>query len=414
MHFFRILAAALLATTLAGHGHAQEPSEHDLKAVEQAMSVSAERQKQFEEQAKAAVAAEAELSNRLVALAETAADHERKRAIAEERQGKLKAEIASVNLDLAARQDVIAEVLAGLQRLEHNPPPALVVAPDDVLGALRGAMVFGTIVPELRREAQHLHDQLAALKALRERLETETREADEALIALTQSRLDIKTVIIEKQALARQSVEDLAREKQKAEELALKATSLKDLLARLADERMKAEAKRTADENARLQAEQRAKEQAARPRIAFAKALGQIPYPVQGQVLRRFGEDTGLGSTLDGIVIATLKDAQVLSPVSGKIEFAGKFRSYGQMVIVNPGDNHLILLAGLDETLASFGQSVKAGEPVGRMGEKPGAIGLSNGLTNQLAPVLYVEFRKNGNPVDPAPWWIGARQEAMR
>lgn len=414
MHLSRLTAALCLATLLATAAMAQAPTAQDLQNVEQELTVSAERQRQLEEQAKAAVAAENELSNRLVALAETAAAHERKRAKAESRQTKLKAEIATINLDLAARQDVIAEVLAGLQRLEHNPPPALVVAPDDVLGALRGAMVFGTIVPELRREAQHLHDQLSDLKALREKLETETRDADQALIALTQSRIDIKTAMAEKQALARQSVEDLAREKQAAEALAMKATSLRDLLAKLADERAKAEAKASAEEKARAEAEARAKELEALPQIAFAKAQGQVPYPAQGQVLRKFGDDSGLGSTLDGIVIATLKDAQVLSPVSGKVEFSGKFRSYGQMVIINPGDNYLILLAGLEEALASLGQTVKVGEPVGRMGQKPGTLGLSNGLTNQSAPVLYVEFRKNGNPVDPAPWWVGSRQEAMR
>ena len=69
---------------------------------------------------------------------------------------KLAKEEIILRADLAEKQEVLSELLAGLQRLEQNPPPALVVEPDDVLAALRGAMMFGTIVPELRGEAEIL------------------------------------------------------------------------------------------------------------------------------------------------------------------------------------------------------------------------------------------------------------------
>ena len=385
-----------------------------MQAVETDLALSKQRQLELEAQAKEAVAAEEQLSNRLIALAETAAEQERKSALATEREAKLKTEIAAINLDLASKQDVIAEVLAGLQRLEHNPPPALVVAPDDVLQALRGAMVFGTIVPELRRAAKELHDQLATLKDLREKLVIEVKDLAEAQTALAKSQTDIAQLIAEKQALAKTSAAQLLEEKQRTEALASRATSLKELLARLAEEKAAAEARQSAEEKARAEAKRKLEEQQALPKVAFSKAQGQVNYPVQGQLIRTFGAENGNGGTLDGIVINTLTRAQVTSPVSGKVEFAGKFRSYGQMVIIDPGENYLVLLAGLDETLARFGQTVKAGEPIGQMGEKPGALGLLNGLTNLTTPVLYVEFRKNGNPVDPAPWWAGATQEAMR
>jgi septal ring factor EnvC (AmiA/AmiB activator) len=221
-------------------------------------------------------------------------------------------------------------------------------------------------------------------------------------------------LIAEKKALALSSRAELAAEKKRAEELAEKATSLKQLLEDLAIEKAKAEAKQSAEAKARAEAERILQEKALKPAMAFSKSQGQLNFPAQGQILKLFGAETGLGSSVDGIVIATQKQAQVISPVAGKVEFAGKFRSYGQMVIVNPGEGYLVLLAGMDQTSAQHGQSIKAGEPVGTMGLKPGKLALSNGLTQVSTPVLYVEFRKNGDPVDPAPWWIGNRQEAMR
>jgi murein hydrolase activator len=413
--FHRLSALSLMALVAsAGLAVGQEEQAQQLEAIEQDITVSAERQKQMAAGALAAVEAQDQLANQLVALAETSTSQERKLTSVEKRQNKLKAEIASINLDLAAKQDVIALILAGLQRLEHNPPPALVVAPDDVLGALRGAMVFGAIVPELRNAAQTLHSQLSNLKSLREQLSQEADDHAEALTALALSRSEVKRLIAEKQGLALSSQLELTVEKKRAEELAAQATSLKQLLQSLAEDKAIAEAKQSADAKARAEAERVLQEKAAQPQMAFSKAQGQLNYPAQGQILKVFGEVSGLGSTLDGIVIATTKQAQVTSPVTGKVEFAGKFRSYGQMVIINAGEGYLVLLAGLDQTLTQQGQSIKAGEPVGIMGEKPGKLALSNGLTQLGTPVLYVEIRKNGDPVDPAPWWIGNRQEAMR
>ena len=416
MNLLRSLSALSLIALMAQAplAMAEEPQAEDLAKVENELASSASRQAELLAEAKFTVAEQDQLSSQLVALAETAGVQERELATVEKRQVKLKTEIAAINLDLAAKQDVIAEILAGLQRLAQNPPPALVVAPDDVLGALRGAMVFGTIVPELRNAAQALHDQLADLKSLREKFEIEARQHDESLVALNASRADINKLIDEKKALALSSKQELGLEQKRAEELAAKAISLKQLLAALAEDKAIAEAKQSAEAKARAEAERLAEEKAAMPQMAFSKSQGQIDFPAQGQIVKRFGDDSGLGTRIDGIVIATAKQAQVTSPVTGRIEFSGKFRSYGQMVIINPGEGYLVLLAGLEQTQASHGQSVKAGEPVGTMGSKPGPIATSNGITNMTNPVLYVEFRKNGDPVDPNPWWIGIRQEAMR
>ena len=346
--------------------------------------------------------------------ARTVATQEQALVEIEARLKVLKAKTAKLNLELADNQDVLSEVLAGLQRLEQNPPPAIVVQPGDVLQALRSAMMFGAVVPELRGAAETLQAQLVELESLQSQMAEQAIGKQQALAALATSRLDIKQLILAKKSLALSSNKGLEAEKKRAVELAEKAKTLKQLLASLAAERSKAAAEQTAVTKARLEAERRQQEKAAAPAMAFSLAQGQLAYPAQGQILKTFGADNGLGDRLDGIVIATSSTAQVTSPIDGRIEFAGKFRSYGQLLIVNAGEGYLVLLAGMEQILPAAGQSVKAGEPVGVMGQKPAGLAVANGLTNQSTPVLYVEFRKNGDPVDPTPWWAGNRQEATR
>ena len=276
-------------------------------------------------------------------------------------------------------------------------------------------MVFGAIVPELRHMAQKLHDQLAELKTLRETLDIEIKQHDEALTSAEciphrnqcpdRRKESIGFVLAAGTGVRTQTRGGTGRQSDEPE-----SSFWQDLAA----EKARAEARLTAEAKARAEAEKRLQEASLQPEMAFSKAKGQIKYPADGKIVGTFHQDSSIGGRLDGIVIATAKQAQVISPVTGKVEFSGKFRSYGQLTIINPGEGYLVLLAGMDQVVATHGQSVKAGEPVGTMGEKPGQIATSNGFSNLTTPVLYVEFRKNGDPVDPTPWWIGIRQEAMR
>lgn len=415
MKFPPLLVAATLALLcgVAAPAAAEEkPSPSDLLAVENALEQSELRQKDLDAQRSGALMEEEKLSAELVAVARKLRDGEQAVAAAAERIKSLEAGKARLGLDLAARQDVLSEVLAGLQRLEQNPPPALVVNPHDVLGALRSAMLFGTLAPELRQAAGELQEKLVDLVGTETRLRDEMAAQDKALASLTTARSEMTRLAEEKRALAATLNLDLEAEKNKSLALADKAKTLRELLDRIAELAAKEAEERAKREAARLAAEQRRKALAAIPRTDFADLKGQLAYPADGRIAKDFGEDTGLGQPLDGIVIATGPAATVTSPAAGLVEFAGSFRSYGEMVIVNPGRGYLILLAGLGRLNVAPGQPVKAGEPVAAMGEKPVAMALAKDLTLATTPMLYVEFRKNGEPVDPRPWWSATQPQA--
>jgi murein hydrolase activator len=420
------------------------PTAEELASVETALARSKARQEELAASQKAALREQDEMSDKLVTMALNTSDQEQGLARTELRLKKLTIELAKAKLSLATRRDELSKLLAGLQRLQQDPPPALVVNPDDVLQALRGAMMFSAVVPELRAKADSVRANLKTLNDLKTSLDVETHDHTLALQTLAESRIQITNLIAQKQLAAETADKDLATERKSAEVLALKAETLRDLLAKLAEARAKAEAekaaalvaeqKRQAEEVARLSAEQQklAAAQAKRdaeakakiqaeaeaaanpPLMAFATAKGQLQLPVAGTLLKAFGADTGLGHALPGLAFKTGVNASITSPVAGKVEFAGAFRSYGGLVIINPGDGYLVLLAGMDKILTATGQSVKAGEPLGGMGLKSAELAISNDLTNQNFPVLYVEFRKNSDPIDPSPWWAANSREAMK
>lgn len=136
----------------------------------------------------------------------------------------------------------------------------------------------------------------------------------------------------------------------------------------------------------------------------FSTLEGSLVHPVVGEVTRGFGEDDGFGRKSEGMVFASRAGDLVTAPADGRILYSGPFRSYGQLLILNAGDGYHIVLAGMREIDVDVGQFVLAGEPVAVMGSRRLASAGSRDLP-PTEPSLYVEFRKDGKPVDPDPWW---------
>jgi septal ring factor EnvC (AmiA/AmiB activator) len=148
-----------------------------------------------------------------------------------------------------------------------------------------------------------------------------------------------------------------------------------------------------------------------KPAIPFEQAKAQLPLPAQGKRVLAFGEriQTG-GGRSKGIVVETRHGAQIVSPTDGWIVYAGPFRAYGQLLIINAGAGYHIVLAGLSQIDVQIGQFVLAAEPVGTM---PPSLRRSASVGASSAPVLYVEFRKDGRPIDPEPWWMTGQQKVQ-
>lgn len=144
-----------------------------------------------------------------------------------------------------------------------------------------------------------------------------------------------------------------------------------------------------------------------KPAIPFHLAKGQLPLPALGKRILAFGDKTQFGRISRGIAIETRHSATVIAPADGWIVYSGEFRSFGQVLIINVGGGYHVFMTNLARTDVEVGRFVLAGEPVGAM--SPNVVGTSN-----AAPILYVEFRnKDGQPIDPTPWWADGSQKVQ-
>lgn len=385
----------------------------ELDAVTRDIALTKDRQEELRREIEALENDDATLNETLIGIGQRVQALEGELDRTGRRMSALSNNVAAIRASLGERRQLLAEVLAVLQRMGHRPPPALLVRPEDALAAVRSAILLGAVVPNLRQAADALTADLGQLISLRTEIGREWDRLKTDAVSLAEDRTRVQFLIEEKKRKRSASAEALAGEKRRALALAEQATSLRDLIALMEKEIAAATRASTAADKAaaasrrnRLDKKATAVGEAGRlaPAVAFADARGLLPKPANGQVIRAFGDKDDLGATSQGISIATRPNAQVNSPVDGWIVYAGPFRSYGQILIINPGGGYHILLAGMERIDVELGQFVLAGEPVAAMATPQLASASAQGIGAAL-PVLYIEIRKDGASIDPAPWW---------
>jgi septal ring factor EnvC (AmiA/AmiB activator) len=445
------LAAWLAAAPPEAHSQSTPPDSAEVKRQLES------RRRSTEEAISSEQAEIANRNKRLVEVAGTIQDREGKLTVIESRLMTLETQERSVRDTLAARHGQIAALLAAMQRLGRNPPPVIITRRQDALEMVRSAMLVARAFPGLRAQAEELAGELNNLvRVLTEvRAERDKHQAETA--KLTDERRQIASLLEEKrQSLAERhkELEDIRRQ---SNEIARTVTDLNQVLRRLDQEvaqrtglgayeeqqKELAQAPPVAPQatprppaaapappgqpepetrtaaispppRSAVQLEPRAGPISANPgriapSIAFPQAKGMLPLPAQGKRALSFGERTSNGRISQGVVMETRPGAQITSPCDGWIVFAGPFRSYGQILIINPGNGYHMLIAGLSQIDVQLGQFVLAAEPVGTMATGRPA------QSSETGQVLYIELRKDGRPIDPDPWWMSnAKTEIAR
>jgi septal ring factor EnvC (AmiA/AmiB activator) len=398
-----------------------------IKQREQELETTRAQQKsasELQEKLKADIAAigqdRSKLNQQLIDIAAQVRGVETRIGDAETRLRPLDSREQQIRSSLDSRRSEIVEVLAALQRAGRRTPPALLVRPEDALQSLRTAMLLGSVVPELRARAEKLAGDLSELVTLRKTIATERDRlaVDRDKLREDQPRL---AALIEERQRKQSSIEkDMEAEGARAIALSRQVDSLQGLIAKM-EQDLKSAAKAAA--TASLQGTPAtpngkpnlgALKDPARmsPAIAFASAKGLFAMPVNGVKIREFGGSDGAGGVERGISLATRAGAQVTTPCDGWVVYAGPFRSYGQLLILNAGGGYHVLIAGMERISVNIGQFVLTGEPVATMGSKSQVASIL--AANASQPVLYVEFRKDGTPIDPGPWWAANEGEKVR
>jgi murein hydrolase activator len=392
--------------------------DQELDAARTQQRVSAETQAKLKREIGAIGDDRRTLNQQLIDTAGRVRDVEASIDAAETRLKQLDDQDRLFQTSLDERRSVIVEILAALQRVGRQPPPALLVQPEDALQAVRTAITLGAVVPAMRAEADALAGDLTDLVRVRSDIAGEHQRLSQSLEVMAREQLRLNMLIDErqkKQAIAEQALD---AERQRAADLARQVDSLQDLITKL--EAGLDNASRAARLDARAIEEDATRPDLAAlkdpgrlaPAVAFVDTRGHLRLPVNGVRIREFGASDGIGGTQKGLSIAARAGAEITAPCDGWVVYAGPFRSYGQLLILNAGGGYHVLLAGMDRISVDLGQFVLTGEPVAVMGSGSQVSAAIASGTKQ--PVLYVEFRKDGTPIDPSPWWATNESEKVR
>ncbi len=401
----------------------------ELRGMENSLETSQDQRQKIEAEIALIRADRAKLTAALLNATKDVNATERKISETEARLDTLTGSEDAIKRSLTGRQAVIAEVLASLQRMGRKPPPALLAAPEDMLAAIRTSMLLGSVLPEMRSETEALASDLSDLLQLRQSIASERERLSNDVAKLRAERQRLAALVEARQSALFAAEKALDTERERALELAKQAASLKDLIARMETEISAAARGAEAARKADAMRQQRAAETApsadstrnapfkdpARlaPAAAFADTKGLLPFPVNGIIQRGYGSRDAYGAPEKGLLITTRSEALVTAPCDGWVSFAGPYRSYGQLLIVNAGQGYYIVLAGMDKINVNVGQFVLAGEPVAVMGDSSVKTAAAIAV-GAVEPVLYVEFRKDGVAIDPGPWWAKAEMQKVR
>jgi murein hydrolase activator len=388
--------------------------EQELQAARDAQSKSSDTEASLKREIEEIGADRGKLNQALIDTASRLRDVEAKIAATEDRLKPLDQNERNIRKSLDGRRAVIGEVLAALQRIGHRPPPALISSPEDALQAVRTAMVLGAVLPEMRQAVAALASDLTGLIAVRKQIAAERERLNAEVASLTAEQTRMTALVDERQKQQAEREKALQAEQGRAADLAHQVDNLQELIAKLEQGLDPAtQAAREApppDSRTALAALNDPGRLA--PAVKFASLRGHIPIPVNGIKLKEFGAPDGIGGVEKGISLATRAAAQVTAPADGWVVYAGPFRSYGQLLILNVGGGYHVLLAGMDRISVDLGQFVLTGEPVAVMGNTSHIAAVLAAGSSQ--PVLYIEFRKDGTPVDPGPWWAAGEGEKVR
>lgn len=287
---------------------------------------------------------------------------------------------ATLTRNFEAQRDSIGRLLGVLATMEANAGALLLLHPEGALASARSGMVMADVTPALEAEVLRLKAELTELADLRQLQLAAGDTLAAGLAAAQAARTELSQAMSDRTDLPRRYLDDpeaLRNLMDSVDTLDAFASGL------------------TPDPNGST---------------SFSAARGQLDLPVLGEVLRRPGEADAAGTRRPGLTLATEASALVTAPWPATIRFVGPLLDYGNVMILEPGDSYLLVLAGLDVLYGEVGTVVAAGDPLGQMGGVKAVIGefltpAADGSGGRRTETLYMELRQGAKPVDPMPWF---------
>ncbi|MBI2233777.1 MAG: peptidoglycan DD-metalloendopeptidase family protein [Micavibrio aeruginosavorus] len=334
--------------------------------------------------------AESELEGsrkKMIALGKDLQQSEQALSALEEKVAALQAEQATLTQKLQSDYGSMGNLVLALQRIRRMPTETLIIRPGAPLETAQSALLLQSILPAIGKRAENLSADLARLEAIGTALEQDRAKTASTAEALKAQKDEMQALLQKRQKLYRSTRTAYDEQAEAVARMAAEAENLQQLVSRIE------------------QSEKPVREPLQEEKVRRSSRGGKPPPlpggawqpPVGGSIATAFGARDDIGAESEGIRIAARPGALVTAPAGGIVRFAGTFRNYGNMVIIEHDRGFHSLISGLSRIETAVGRKISAGEPIGSL---PGTGAGS-------PPRLYYELRHNGKPVDPAAKFPG-------
>ncbi|HCI48406.1 MAG: hypothetical protein A2621_01760 [Alphaproteobacteria bacterium RIFCSPHIGHO2_01_FULL_41_14] len=264
---------------------------------------------------------------------------------------------------LLSQQKKISRLILLLRTLKAEAPSHIIRSDEQSPHVLRNFSIFQCYVRALHKEMQTLQKELSALKQTKEQTSQRKAELNEKLATYQKKYAHLEDLLRQKKSQIQKTLSQRKETEDKAQKLAKRSSSIADLIKHLEKDQTSF------------------RKPSAVPTISLLS-------PTQGPIITPFNQKTSQNPDGSGVVFRARAGSHILSPVSGKILYAGPFRRYNKILIIGFQKTYSLLLTGLDRLDVSVGQEVHAGDPLGL-------------LPTEDKNYLYLELRNHGVPIKP-------------
>lgn len=397
-----LVSAAMVGAVLMP-GAAPASTSGKLEKIEDKLSKEKQRVKDLKAKAAQLKSEAADLRQEMIAAAARTQEQEALITNLEDQLVALRKDQDDRKRDLNKSSEKLSGTFGALSKLSTDSTRNFFLYPGEPLEAVHSAMLLQAAVPALRDRADILRVELAALKEVELDIAGKLSDLSRAKDQLRSKRARMEDLIKRKQRLAEQMNRDRSQSAERVSKLVNEAKSIKDLMEKLNRTRPAPRPAPPMPEAGQVPPAPSDGALAVRPPqmpdvapfdVKAFPDHGRVNAPVTGRLVQRYGQDLGYGQSAKGLKISTRRQAQVVAPHDGRITFAGKFRDHGLILIIEHRGGYHTVLSGFDQLSVVTGQWLLAGEPVGVMG----------GGQDGRNPELYVELRRDGQPVNPLNW----------
>ena len=372
-HFLSFLV--VLSLVFSPAFAAKKKPEEELKKVEKALKKRKDLQNNLKQKTKNLEKEIDNIQKRMASLAGTIQRQEELLNRLDDVLVPLQQKLEEEQSHLGEKRKEMVVLVAALQRLALQPPETILISPQPLDEATKVGVLLKTAVQQVEEATSQITNRIDKIAYLQEEVKKKKLHQEELFSNIQGEQSKLEKLSKKKASLRKNTLSEVKSLARQISKLANEASSLKELMAKLKRKKRRAQTK----------AQKRASAK------NFKRNRGKLKLPVKGRVIAKFKSKDKYGHHIKGIKVKARSGSQVTAPYAGDVIYAGNFRRYGKMLIIDHGGGYITLLAGLGRVDRQIGESLVSGEPIGIMEKKD--------------PVLYLELRRNGDPINPLRWY---------